>query len=229
MPATIRLKRVGRKKQSAFRIVVAEKSTSVDGPAIEKLGIYQPRTDPSVVQLDAVRTLHWLRDGATPTDTVRSLFRRAGVWEKYHDGVTPEDLGPDEKSVILGPPVGGRKTSRRADAAAEAEQEAEAAAEEEDLDSVEQAEAEAAAALEAEDEGEDPAATAESAVADEEGPTEDAAVAVEEAEEEAEEADEEDEGDEAEEPVAEADEVQEDASEQEVEDDEEVDEEKEES
>lgn len=121
MPATIRLKRVGRKKQSAFRIVVTESSTSVEGPAVENLGIYQPRTEPSLVRLDAERTLHWLRDGAMPSDTVRSLLRRTGVWESYHEGIAPEEL--EQKIVILGPSDGRQTTSRRAEAA-EAGQEA---------------------------------------------------------------------------------------------------------
>lgn len=115
MPATIRLKRVGRKKQSAFRIVVAESSTSVEGPSVENLGIYQPRTEPSLVRLDAERTLHWLRDGAMPSDTVRSLLRRTGVWESYHEGIAPEEL--EQKIVVLGPSDGRQTTSRRAEAA----------------------------------------------------------------------------------------------------------------
>ncbi len=111
MAATIRLKRVGRKKQAAFRIVVADVTTAVGGPSIEKLGVYQPRTSPSVIEIDAARTLHWLRAGAQPTDTVRSLLRQTGIWEKFHAGTTPEEL--EEAMVLAGPAPDRRQTSRR--------------------------------------------------------------------------------------------------------------------
>lgn len=117
MPAKIRLKRVGRKKQSSFRIVVTERSEAVSGAPIEQLGIYQPRTEPSVIKLNAERALHWLRTGAQPSHTVRSLFRRTGLWEKFHAGATPEEL--TEKEIFLGP-EGAWKTSRRAESAAAA-------------------------------------------------------------------------------------------------------------
>ncbi|MFW6193272.1 MAG: 30S ribosomal protein S16, partial [Gemmatimonadota bacterium] len=126
MPATIRLKRMGRKKQSSFRIVVAEKSAAITGPAIENLGIYQPRTEPSLVRLDAERALTWLRKGAMPSTTVKSIFRKTGLWEKYHQGITPEEL--TEKEIRLGPPEGQLKTSGRARAAAAARERAEAEA-----------------------------------------------------------------------------------------------------
>ena len=189
MPATIRLKRVGRKKQSAFRIVVADSSTAVEGPSIEKLGVYQPRTDPSVIELDAARALHWLRAGAKPTDTVRSLLQRAGVWEKFHAGVTPEEL--EEAVVHLGPAPGLRQTSGRAPAAAAAAARAAEAAEAK----AEAAEAEAEAA-EAKAEVEEAEAEAEAEVEAE----------VEEAAEEAGEAGEAGEAEEAEEPEDEAEE-----------------------
>ncbi len=111
MAATIRLKRVGRKKQAAFRIVVADDSTAVEGPSIERLGMYQPRTSPSVIEIDAARTLHWLRQGAMPTDTVRSLLRKTGVWQKFHAGTMPEEL--EEAVVVLGPAPDRRQTSQR--------------------------------------------------------------------------------------------------------------------
>lgn len=111
MPTTIRLKRVGRKKQSAFRIVVTDSARAVSAPSIERLGVYNPRTQPSVVKLDAVRTLHWLRQGAEPTDTVRSILRQTGVWEQFHAGTAPEELG--EAVILRGPAPGRQKTSPR--------------------------------------------------------------------------------------------------------------------
>lgn len=115
MPTTIRLKRVGRKKQPSYRIVVTDSQRAVSGRSIERLGIYNPRTEPSLLELDAARTLHWLRQGAEPSHTVRSLLRRAGVWEKFHAGVVPEEL--EETEIVLGPAPDQRKTSRRPAAA----------------------------------------------------------------------------------------------------------------
>jgi small subunit ribosomal protein S16 len=111
MPATIRLKRMGRKKQPYYRIVVADDSGARDAPPVEMLGVYNPRTEPAVVRVDAARALHWLHEGAKPSDTVRSLFRRAGLWEKFHAGETGEGL--EEKVIHLGPAPGEERTTQR--------------------------------------------------------------------------------------------------------------------
>ncbi|MFQ5889352.1 MAG: 30S ribosomal protein S16 [Gemmatimonadota bacterium] len=115
MAATIRLQRVGRNKQASFRIVVSDFAESRSGPAIATLGTYNPRTKPSAVRVDAGAALYWLRVGARPTDTVRSIFKKTGVWEKFRKGVTPEEL--EEKIVTAGAPPGRQKTSARAAAA----------------------------------------------------------------------------------------------------------------
>jgi small subunit ribosomal protein S16 len=111
MAATIRLKRMGRKKQPHYRIVVADESAPRDGPPIEMLGVYNPRTDPAALRVDAARALYWLNEGAKPSDTVRSLFRRAGIWKQFHDGVAPDAL--EETIVRLGPQAGEDKTTQR--------------------------------------------------------------------------------------------------------------------
>ena len=80
MATRIRLRRVGRKGQSYFRIVVADERAPRDGRAVATLGHYDPRPDPSVIQVDRDRALAWLAKGATPTDTVRSLLKKAGVF-----------------------------------------------------------------------------------------------------------------------------------------------------
>lgn len=122
MPTTIRLQRTGRKAQASFRIVVSDSAESRDGPAIETIGTYNPRTRPSLIRLDAAAALNWLHEGALPSDTVVSIFRKTGVWEKFKSGATADTL---EESVIeLGPPEGQRSTSRRAELAAEAQKEA---------------------------------------------------------------------------------------------------------
>jgi small subunit ribosomal protein S16 len=116
---TIRLQRTGRKKQASFRIVVSDVNEQRDGPSIETLGTYNPRTQPSIVSLDAAASLNWLYEGAQPTDTVISIFRKTGVWQKFQAGETADSL--EETMVTLGPPPGERKTSRRAAVAAEAQ------------------------------------------------------------------------------------------------------------
>lgn len=108
---SIRLKRIGAKKQASYRIVVMDSRTGSSGASVERLGLYNPRMHPSLIRLDAARTLYWLREGAEPSDTVRSLLRKTGVWKQFHDGVTPEAL--EEPIVYLGPPEGQGKTSRR--------------------------------------------------------------------------------------------------------------------
>jgi small subunit ribosomal protein S16 len=79
MPTRIRLRRTGRKGQVYFRIVVAHQEMARDGRVVATLGHYNPRTDPATIQVDAEQARAWLDKGATPTDTVRSLLRRAGV------------------------------------------------------------------------------------------------------------------------------------------------------
>jgi small subunit ribosomal protein S16 len=81
MATRIRLRRVGRKKQPEFRIVVAESTSPRDGRFIETIGHYRPREKPAVVQVDADRARTWLAKGARPTETVRSLLKRAGVFK----------------------------------------------------------------------------------------------------------------------------------------------------
>jgi small subunit ribosomal protein S16 len=81
MATRIRLRRVGRKKVPLYRIVVADKESPRDGRFIAVLGTYNPKgqTAADKVQVDAEQARHWLSKGATPTDTVHSLLRQAGV------------------------------------------------------------------------------------------------------------------------------------------------------
>ena len=79
MPTRIRLRRTGRKNQGYFRIVVADQEKARDGRIVATLGNYDPRKTPAVIQVDAGKARAWLDKGARPTDTVRSLLRKAGV------------------------------------------------------------------------------------------------------------------------------------------------------
>ncbi len=80
MATRIRLRRVGRKKQPAYRIVVTDKRSARDGRFVETLGHYNPRTEPATIQVDTEKARAWLAKGATPSETVRSLFKKAGVF-----------------------------------------------------------------------------------------------------------------------------------------------------
>ncbi|MGH7752857.1 MAG: 30S ribosomal protein S16 [Gemmatimonadales bacterium] len=82
MATRIRLRRMGRKRQSYFRIVVAESTAPRDGRSIATLGHYNPRTKPADLQVDVDQTRAWLDKGALPTDTVRSLLKKAGVFAR---------------------------------------------------------------------------------------------------------------------------------------------------
>ncbi len=79
MAVKIRLRRVGRKKSPMYRVVVADSKSPRDGKFIEIVGQYQPRTGDQALNLDSARVNYWLDVGAQPTDTVRSLLRKAGV------------------------------------------------------------------------------------------------------------------------------------------------------
>ena len=79
----IRLRRVGAKKQPAYRIVVAEAGFPRDGRFLEIIGHYNPRTEPSAVSVNEERALHWLSQGAQPSDRVRQLLSLTGTTDRF--------------------------------------------------------------------------------------------------------------------------------------------------
>src|SRR5215218_7922835 len=81
----IRLRRTGRKNAPSFRIIVAESTSPRDGRFIEIIGQYYPRQSDQAVQLDSERANYWLDVGAQPSDTVRSLLRKAGLLKARHE------------------------------------------------------------------------------------------------------------------------------------------------
>ncbi len=83
MAVKIRLKRMGKKKQPFYRIVVADSRAPRDGRSIEKIGHYNPITDPAELVIDEERLFHWMDEGAKPSDTVFSLLRGRGLTLKY--------------------------------------------------------------------------------------------------------------------------------------------------
>jgi small subunit ribosomal protein S16 len=85
MAVKIRLRRTGRKKAPVYRIVVADSRSPRDGRFIEIIGQYAPRQSENAVSLQTDRANYWLDVGAQPTDTVRSLLRKAGVLKSRHE------------------------------------------------------------------------------------------------------------------------------------------------
>jgi len=79
----LRLRRVGKKKQPLYKIVAADSRAARTGKYIEAIGSYNPRAEPMVVEVREDRLWHWLKNGAQPSDTVRSLLQRKGLWLKW--------------------------------------------------------------------------------------------------------------------------------------------------
>jgi small subunit ribosomal protein S16 len=102
----IRLMRLGKKKQPYFRVVVADSRSPRDGRIIENIGKYHPRAHPSVIEIDDERAMHWLQNGAQPSDPVKVLLQKTGIWERF-TGEAP-------------PPPKPEKPPKKADAPAEA-------------------------------------------------------------------------------------------------------------
>ena len=82
MSVKIRLKRMGMKKMPFYRVVVADERAPRDGRFIEEIGYYDPMTEPAAtIKIDAEKAQKWLKNGAQPTDTVRTLLKKSGVIE----------------------------------------------------------------------------------------------------------------------------------------------------
>lgn len=84
MPAKIRLQRFGRKRLAYYHIVVADSRAPRDGRFIERIGSYNPNTNPATIDLDFDKALTWLNNGAQPTDTVRAILSYKGVLYMKH-------------------------------------------------------------------------------------------------------------------------------------------------
>ena len=83
MAVRIRLMRMGAKKRPFFRVVVADSRSPRDGRFIENIGKYHPLEDPSLMEVDEERALHWLRVGAQPSQAVQVILTKLGIWERF--------------------------------------------------------------------------------------------------------------------------------------------------
>lgn len=82
---TLRLRRMGKKKQPTYRLVAADNRSPRDGRFIEILGHYNPRTEPPTVVFKEEKILDWLSKGAQPSNTVKRLLTNNGTWKKHED------------------------------------------------------------------------------------------------------------------------------------------------
>ena len=169
MAAKIKLQRIGKVRNAQSRVIVADSRTRRSGRAIETLGIYQPKEEPSVIQIDSERAQYWIGVGAQPTDTALALLKLTGDWQKakgLEGGENTVKPQPEKKSKLdifnealaeaAEGPTAEAITEKRRKAKEEAEAKAAAEAE-----AAEKAEAEAAEKAEAEAAEESEEASAE--------------------------------------------------------------------
>lgn len=83
MATKIRLKRMGKKFYAVYRVVVMDSRSKRDGKAIEEIGLYNPNTQPSTIEIKSDRAQYWLGVGAQPTDQVLNLLKITGDWQKF--------------------------------------------------------------------------------------------------------------------------------------------------
>ena len=95
MAVKLRLRRMGKKKRPFYRIVAADSRAPRDGRFIELVGTYDPISKPMNIELQEDRVMYWLQNGAQPTDTVKNLFQKKGVWLKWH----LQKSGADEAKI----------------------------------------------------------------------------------------------------------------------------------
>ena len=115
MAVKLRLMRMGKKKQPTYRVVAADSRSPRNGRFIEIIGTYEPRQDPSVINIDNERAVHWLSNGAQPTDRVEKLLKISGAWTE-HTGDAVDAAVPERA-----PRKSKKQLEKEADAAAAAE------------------------------------------------------------------------------------------------------------
>lgn len=89
MAVKLRLMRMGKKKQPTYRVVATDSRSPRDGRFIEILGFYNPRSEPSVVEIDNEKAVGWLRNGAKPTERVQKLLTISGAWSEFTGEAPP--------------------------------------------------------------------------------------------------------------------------------------------
>ena len=92
MATKIKLMRLGKMRAPYYRVVVADARTKRDGRAIETIGKYHPKQDPSLIEVDSERVQYWLSVGAQPTEAVAALLRVTGDWQRFKGLPAPEPM-----------------------------------------------------------------------------------------------------------------------------------------
>ncbi|WP_133753595.1 30S ribosomal protein S16 [Naumannella halotolerans] len=99
MAVKIRLKRLGSIRNPHYRVVVMDSRQKRDGKAIEEIGQYHPKNDPSVIVVDSERAQYWLGVGAQPTEAVVAIFKRSGDWQKFSGDKSASGIDPQPEKV----------------------------------------------------------------------------------------------------------------------------------
>lgn len=99
MAVKIRLKRMGKIRNAQYRIVIMDSRAKRDGRAIEEIGIYQPKSDPSVIEIKSERAQYWLGVGAQPSETVVKLLKLSGDWQKFKGTDEPSGIKPQPEKA----------------------------------------------------------------------------------------------------------------------------------
>ena len=97
MAVKIRLKRLGKIRSPHYRIVVMDSRAKRDGRAIEEIGLYHPKNDPSVIRVNSERAQYWLGVGAQPTEAVVAIFKRSGDWQVFSGDDSPSGIDPQRE------------------------------------------------------------------------------------------------------------------------------------
>ncbi|HEU5271801.1 MAG TPA: 30S ribosomal protein S16 [Jatrophihabitans sp.] len=105
MATKIKLTRVGKMREPHYRVVVADARTRRDGRSIETIGEYHPKSDPSIIRIDAERAAYWLGVGAQPTEAVTAILKVTGDWQKFKGLPAPAPMKlappkPDKRALF---------------------------------------------------------------------------------------------------------------------------------
>ena len=103
MAVKIKLQRLGKVRAAEYRVVIADARTRRNGKVIENIGIYHPKEEPSLIQIDSERAQHWLSVGAQPTEPVLALLKVTGDWQKHKGEEGAEGtlkVAPEKKSKL---------------------------------------------------------------------------------------------------------------------------------
>ncbi|KFI57881.1 30S ribosomal protein S16 [Bifidobacterium gallicum] len=150
MATKIRLKRMGKKFYAIYRVVIMDSRKKRDGKAIEEIGLYNPNTQPSTIEIDSERAQYWLGVGAQPTDQVKNLLKITGDWQKFKglkgaEGHLKTVAPKPEAEVLVAEAENAaqklKAAKSEADAKAKAEAEAAVEAADEKVEAAEAAEA----------------------------------------------------------------------------------------